>query len=133
VQCSKTRLLANNKSLAMLLNKKKMEIKGLREANRLLNLTLGQYKMACRSLQQKLNTTNTTLRNLQNLSPAIFRDISNLLNRFENMRNVIAAMDVENIENQSLLNNISLAEQNSSKGKSTCRKRRGTLIFNQLI
>jgi len=130
VRNSKTRLLANNKSLALLLNKKKLEVRYLREKNRQQGICIGRYKIAHRVLLQKLHTTNSTIRNLQNAAPIIQRDISSLLNRFDKMSSVLSSVDTDDIENQSLLTNLDMTEQNLSNKLKTARKRnRGNLIY----
>jgi hypothetical protein len=123
---SKLRLLSNNRLLALLLNKKKMENRALRDSNSKLSVSLSQYKNAYRILQNRLEATNTTVRNLQNAAPTITRDILSLFDRFEKMGKVLTSVNIDEIENQSFLSNISLAD-NSQKPK-PLRKRRGTLI-----
>jgi molecular chaperone GrpE (heat shock protein) len=122
---SKLRLLSNNRLLALLLNRKKMEIRALRDSNSKLSVSLSQYKHAYRNLRNRLEATNTTVRNLQNAAPIITRDILSLFDRFEKMGKVLTSVNIDEIENQSFLSNISLAD-NSQKPK-PLRKRRGKL------
>jgi hypothetical protein len=122
---SKLRLLSNNRLLALLLNKKKMENKALRDSNSKLSVSLSQYKHAYRMLRNRLEETNTTVRNLQNAAPTITRDILSLFDRFEKMGKVLTSVNIDEIENQSFLSNLNLAD-NSQKPK-PLRKRRGKL------
>lgn len=110
-----------------------MENKALRDSNSKLSVSLSQYKFAYRNLRERLQATNDTVRNLQNVAPNINKEIQTLLDRFKMMGAALASVNVEDIENQALFNNLNVND-NSQKLKP--RKRRGklpTMKFNVII
>ncbi|XP_059471484.1 neurofilament heavy polypeptide-like [Neocloeon triangulifer] len=123
VSHSKIHLLANNRSLARQLNKKRLETRTLRDTNRKLVVACNQAKHAYKRLVEKYNTTITVLKNMQQVVPGIYKDISKAFGRFENLNSSIANFDVENLENLGILNNITLPDDNPPKQNKVPRKR----------
>ncbi|XP_065332908.1 uncharacterized protein LOC135934839 isoform X2 [Cloeon dipterum] len=122
---SKTRLLTNNRHLALQLNKKRVEVHRLREANQKLSRSFEASKRAFRNLAEKYNNSVKLLRKVQQMAPKVQQDICKAMSKYEKVFSPVEEFDLENLENFSFLDNLDLTDDITHKPKLRpfCHKR----------
>ncbi|CAB3362774.1 Hypothetical predicted protein [Cloeon dipterum] len=122
---SKTRLLTNNRHLALQLNKKRVEVHRLREANQKLSRSFEASKRAFRNLAEKYNNSVTLLRKVQQMAPKVQQDICKAMSKYVKVFSPVEEFDLENLENFSFLDNLDLTDDMTRKTnlRPFCHKR----------